>query len=104
MTTSAGADKTLRTTNADFAARTHVSTATASKLRTGGRLPSTDLLRRIILIWDLDAMAALGAHARGPAVFSAWLRVHVFDDPRRGDKEIAAQVDTPKSTTLHRQN
>lgn len=85
---------TSRTTNSDFAERAQVSTATASKLRTGGRLPSTELLYRIVVMWNLDPMAALRAHARGPAVFSAWLRVHVFDDPRRGDKDIAAMIDS----------
>ena len=85
---------TSRTTNSDFAARAKVSTATASKLRTGGRLPSTDLLYRIVVMWDLDPMAALRAHARGPAVFSAWLRVHVFDDPRTNDAKIAAMIDS----------
>jgi len=86
--------RTSRTTNAEFAKRAHVSSATASKLRTGGRLPSTELLHRIVVLWDLDPMAALRAHARGPAVFSAWLRVHVFDDPRKGDPDIAAMIDS----------
>ena len=85
---------TSRTTYSDFAERTKVSTATASKLRTGGRLPSTELLYRIVVMWNLDPMAALRAHARGPAVFSAWLRVHVFDDPRKGDPAIAAMIDS----------
>jgi transcriptional regulator with XRE-family HTH domain len=85
---------TRTTTNSDFAERARVSTATASKLRTGGRLPSTELLYRIVVMWDLDALAALRAHARGPAVFSAWLRVHVFEDPRKGDADIAAMIDS----------
>jgi len=85
---------TSRTTNAEFAQRAKVSTATASKLRTGGRLPSTELLYRIVVMWNLDALAALRAHARGPAVFSAWLRVHVFEDPRRDDVKIAAMIDS----------
>jgi len=74
--------------------RAQVSTATASKLRTGGRLPSTELLYRIVVMWDLDPMAALRAHARGPAVFSAWLRVHVFDDRRTNDAKMAAMFDS----------
>jgi hypothetical protein len=45
-------------------------------------------------MWDLDALHALRAHARGPAVFSAWLRVHVFDDPREGDQAIASMIDS----------
>jgi hypothetical protein len=85
---------TRTTTNRDFAKRAQVSAATASKLRTGGRLPSTELLYRIVLMWNLDPMAALRAHARGPAVFSAWLRVHVFDDPRKGDPDIVAMIDS----------
>jgi transcriptional regulator with XRE-family HTH domain len=85
---------TSRTTNSEFAERTKVSTATASKLRTGGRLPSTELLYRIVVMWNLNALHALRAHARGQAVFSAWLRVHVFDDPRKGDAEIAAMIDS----------
>ena len=85
---------TSRTTNGEFAARVGVSTATASKLRTGGRLPSTALLYRIVIMWDLDPLAALRAHARGPAVFSAWLRVKVFEDPRKGDQAIIDMINS----------
>lgn len=84
---------TDRTTNVTFARDTGVSPATASKLRTGGRLPSVPLLLKIVVMWDLDAMSALRAYARGKAVFAAWMRVRVFDDPREGDMEIVHEIE-----------
>lgn len=51
----------------------------ASRLRSGNRRPSADMMARICKAYELDEGEALRAHAQGPEVFSAWLREKVFD-------------------------
>jgi hypothetical protein len=80
-------------TNRKFAAQVGVSVAMANKIRTGGRRPSTEVLVRIISMYDLDAMTTLRAHARGAAVFAAYMRMHVFDSPWPEDAAIVAAIE-----------
>jgi hypothetical protein len=79
-------------TNRVVSEEVHISQATLSKLRTGGRLPSIELLMRLIVFYDLDPMEAMRACVMGRAVFAAYIRVKVFNDPRPRDGDIVARV------------
>jgi len=72
------------TTNFEFADRVGCDFTTASRLRNGQRLPSRDMLSRIIKAFDLDPAEALTA-SEDPATFSAYLREHVFTAPEGGE-------------------
>lgn len=67
-----------RVTNEEFGDRVGCDFTMASRLRTGDRLPSRDLLRRIVAVYDLDGSEALRASESGET-FSAYLRKHVFE-------------------------
>jgi transcriptional regulator with XRE-family HTH domain len=53
----------------------------ASRLRSGNRRPSADMLARICRAYNLDEGEALRKHAEGPEALSAWLREKVFNAP-----------------------
>lgn len=67
-----------RVTNEEFGERVRCDFTMASRLRTGDRLPSRDLLRRIVAAYDLDGDEAL-RESETPERFSAYLRKHVFE-------------------------
>jgi transcriptional regulator with XRE-family HTH domain len=83
---------TARITSQGAANRLGVSRAVIDKLRNGQRLPSIEVLYRIVVGFDLDAMAALTACVRGAPVFAAYLRINVFRLPHQGDVGIVAGV------------
>lgn len=68
-----------RVTNYEFGERVGCDFTMASRLRNGQRLPSRDLLQRIVSVFELDPREALNATSEGPEVFSAYLREKVFD-------------------------
>lgn len=71
-----------RVTNYEFGEKVGCDFTMASRLRNGQRLPSRDLLQRIVTAYELDPKDALTAASEGPEVFSAYLREKVFDaDP-----------------------
>lgn len=69
-------------TNEEFAGRVDVTDSYASYLRNGKRLPSGDLLVKIILTFELDPLPAMIAYQEGGTVFGAYLREHVFSTGR----------------------
>lgn len=68
-----------RVTNEQFGERVGCDYTMASRLRNGLRLPSRELLERIVAAYDLDGSEALEATAEGKEAFSRYLRDHVFD-------------------------
>jgi len=71
---------TAKLTNQDFASRVGITDSYASYLKNGQRLPSGDVLVKIIQEFELDAYAAMDAYREGGAVFGAFLRRAVFGD------------------------
>ncbi len=67
-----------RVTNEEFGERVGCDYTMASRLRGGKRLPSRELLERIVAAYDLDANEALAATATGPVAFARYLSDHVF--------------------------
>lgn len=75
----------------DFADRVECHFTTASRLRSGERLPGRRLLGRIVKEYDLDHEGALDAFTKGPDAFGDFLRQHVFHpdiDDGTGDQEL----------------
>lgn len=68
-----------RMTNEEFGARVGCHYSMASRLRSGERLPSRDLLRRIIDVFELDRTEAYLAYDQGARAFSAYLRDTVLE-------------------------
>lgn len=54
--------------------------STASRLRSGERLPSRELLGRIVRIYELSRDEAFDAFTAGPATFGLFLQSRVFVD------------------------
>ena len=90
-------------TNREVGRRVGCDHTSVSRLRSGGRMPSTGLLARICREFELDEGEALRILAqdqdRGDGratLFSAWLREHVFGEaalPRRLDIRAPNMVD-----------
>ena len=72
------------TTSAQFAADVNIHYSMASRLRSGHRRPSIDLLIRIAEHYDLDITEAL--HAAHANEFGPYLEKHVF----AGEERVAA--------------
>lgn len=68
-----------RVTNEEFGERVGCDYTMASRLRGGKRLPSRELLERIVAAYGLDANEALTATATGPLAFARYLGEHVFN-------------------------
>ena len=66
-------------TNKSFANRVGIHYTYASRLRSGDRLPSAEVLVRIIREFDLPTELALDAFTAGPQQFSRFLNENVFD-------------------------
>lgn len=67
-------------TNREFGEHVGVDHTTASRLRSGKRLPSCGLFIRIVTTFDLDWDKAAKAYLRGSDAFGALLRDYVFKD------------------------
>lgn len=65
-----------RVTNEEFGAKVGCDFTTASKLRNGTRLPSRELLERIIRAYDLDANDAI--QATRSDTFGDYLKTMIF--------------------------
>lgn len=70
---------TTRVTNEEFGSKVGCDFTMASRLRNGQRLPSRELLERIVTAYGLDANEALRASAGGHASFAAYLKVEIFE-------------------------
>jgi transcriptional regulator with XRE-family HTH domain len=68
-----------RVTNEEFGERVGCDYTMASRLRGGKRLPSRELLERIVTAYRLDGGKALAATAGGPDAFADFLNDHVFN-------------------------
>lgn len=66
-------------TNKAFASEIGVTDSYASYLRNGQRLPSGDLLVKIILTFDLPRDPAMNAYREGATAFGKFLQERVFD-------------------------
>jgi len=64
--------------NSVFGRAVGVHFTTASRYRSGERVPSTLAILRIVNAYNLDAHEALEMAKRGPAAFGHFLRMHVF--------------------------
>lgn len=64
--------------NADFGRAVGVHFTTASRYRTGDRVPSTKVALAIAEAYDLDARAILETIREGGPVFGHYLRMNVF--------------------------
>lgn len=69
---------TPRESNTTFAERVGCDHTTASRLRSGHRMPSPDMLNRICDAYELDKAVALTKYGEGRDAFSAWLRASIF--------------------------
>jgi transcriptional regulator with XRE-family HTH domain len=68
-----------RMTNEEFGDKVGCHYSMASRLRNGERLPSRDLLRRIISAFGLNRAEAYEAYDQGSKAFSQYLRDTVFE-------------------------
>lgn len=66
--------------NTSFASKVGCNHTMASRLRSGHRMPSPDMLLRICKAYDLDEGEALRTYGEGAVAFSAWLRQKVFGE------------------------
>lgn len=76
-----------RMTNEEFGERVGCHYSMASRLRNGERLPSRDLLRRIISAFELNRAEAYDAYDQGKEAFSQYLRDTVLEPAEPNDPE-----------------
>lgn len=72
-------ERMTRMTNEEFGEKVGCHYSMASRLRNGERLPSRDLLRRIISAFGLNRAEAYEAYDQGREAFSRYLRDTVFE-------------------------
>jgi len=65
----------------EFAKRAKCHLSTASRLRSGERLPSLSLLARLGREFELPYDELIDAYEQGRPAFAAYLRTNVFDQP-----------------------
>jgi transcriptional regulator with XRE-family HTH domain len=80
-------ERMARMTNEEFGDKVGCHYSMASRLRNGERLPSRDLLRRIISAFKLDRAEAYEAYDQGREAFSQYLRDAVFEPSKPGTTE-----------------
>ncbi len=85
---------TTRITNDEFGRAVKCDFTMASRLRNGERLPSRELMERIVAAYGLDANEALSASRKGGKAFSAYLRKNVFE--RKPEKTDVAETREPE--------
>lgn len=73
-----------------FSARVGCHISTASRLRAGERLPSRELLARVVNVYGLNREDAFDAFTSGPDAFGSFLRDRVFTVTVDGAKEAVA--------------
>lgn len=66
-------------TNAEFGRKVGCDPSFASYLRSGHRMPGTDLFIEIVRAFHLDPDEAMTAYQEGPEGYSAYLRRTVFE-------------------------
>lgn len=81
-----------RMTNDEFGERVGCHFSMASRLRNGERLPSRELLRRIISAFELNRADAYDAYDQGPKAFSKYLRDTVLEP---AEPEITPETSEP---------
>lgn len=84
-----------RMTNEEFGERIGCHYSMASRLRNGERLPSRDLLRRIISAFELDRVEAYDAYDQGKEAFSRYLRDAVLE-PSEPEITPDTETETPE--------
>lgn len=82
-----------RVTNNEFGDRVGCDFTMASRLRNGERLPSRELLERIVAAYGLDGNEALAATRAGRSAFKEFLRIKVFEPPKLADTETEVPAD-----------
>ena len=65
----------------EFASRADCHLSTASRVRSGERLPSLSLLARIGREFELPLNELIMYYERGRPAFAEYLRTNVFDQP-----------------------
>lgn len=93
MTESTGSAVTLEA----FADRVGCHFTTASRLRSGDRLPGRKLLGKITREYHLEPAEVLEAYSDSQEAFGQYLRVHVFHSPTPEDVQELG-LDTPSDT------
>lgn len=83
-----------RMTNEEFGERVGCHYSMASRLRNGERLPSRDLLRRIISAFELDRAEAYEAYDQGKEAFSQYLRGTVLEPHEPETEETTSESDS----------
>lgn len=74
----------------EFADKVGCHFTTASRLRSGDRMPGREMFDRIVKAYDLDPLEALTAFCGSRDGFGAYLRANVFDvteEDVKADKE-----------------
>lgn len=78
-----------------FADRVGCHFTTASRLRSGDRMPSRELLGRIVEAYGLDRARTLDLYTSGDAeAFGAYLRVEVFLRERGPEEAVGVTAET----------
>lgn len=94
-------DSTGTVTLEAFADRVGCHFTTASRLRSGERMPGRELLGRIVEEFDLDKEKALDIYTQedGPAEFGRFLRAQVF---KSDDDEVeSAKTESETGVSAH---
>lgn len=69
----------------------------ASRIRNGDRLPSRELLGRIIAAFNLDPSEALSASLKGARHFGAWLEPKLREPEQKTSPEDTPEMGSPSS-------
>jgi len=80
-----------RVTLYSFAAAVECHFTTASRLRSGTRMPGRELFNRIVKVYSLNPIEALDAFSKTPKEFGKYLRDNVFhisDEDLARDQEV----------------
>lgn len=87
-----------RVTLTQFAKATGCHFTTASRLRSGTRMPGRELFSTIVKVYDLDPEESMRAFAGTRTDFGSYLRKHVFhitDEELAHDQAVAAERALP---------
>ncbi len=76
----APATEPIYISNQEFARAVGISVSMASRLRSGVRLPSADLIDRISGYFNLPVQEVYDARRKGPQAFGRWLREAVIGE------------------------
>jgi transcriptional regulator with XRE-family HTH domain len=66
--------------NQDFAEAIEISNSMASRIRSGGRMPSAEILDRIASFYEIPLETLFDARRQGREAFGRWLRDNLLGD------------------------